>query len=64
VLEIETALRRVRKELGVAVLLVEQYLEFAWSFSERFFVMQKGRIIDKGHTGERDAASGERLLSV
>jgi urea transport system ATP-binding protein len=62
--EIEAALTRVRKELGVTVLLVEQYLEFAWSFSERFLVMQKGHIVDKGRTNERDAASVERLLSV
>ena len=64
VIEIEAALTRVRKELGVAVLLVEQYFEFAWSFADRFFVMQKGRIVDKGHTNERSAESVEALLGI
>jgi urea transport system ATP-binding protein len=62
--EIETALTRVRKELGVAVLLVEQYLEFAWSFADRFYVMQKGQVVDRGSTKERTIESVEKLLSV
>jgi urea transport system ATP-binding protein len=62
--EIETALTRVRKELGVAVLLVEQYLEFAWSFADRFYVMQKGQVVDRGLTSERTVESVEKLLSV
>jgi urea transport system ATP-binding protein len=62
--EIETALTRVRKELGVAVLLVEQYLEFAWSFADRFYVMQKGQVVDRGSTKERTVESVERLLSI
>ena len=62
--EIETALTRVRKELGVAVLLVEQYLEFAWSFADRFYVMQKGQVVDRGSTQERTVESVEKLLSI
>jgi urea transport system ATP-binding protein len=62
--QIETALTRVRQELGVGVLLVEQYLQFAWNFAERFFVMQKGRIVESGSTRERLASEVERLLSV
>src|SRR5262249_57220783 len=50
ILQIEEALGRIRRELGVAVLLVEQYLEFAWSFASSYFVMQKGRIVDRGRT--------------
>jgi urea transport system ATP-binding protein len=64
VMQIETALTRVRNELGVGVLLVEQYLEFAWSFAETFFVMQKGRIIESGTTKERAAGDIEKLLSI
>ena len=62
--EIEAALTRIRKELGVTVLLVEQYLEFAWSFADRFYVMQKGRVVDRGLTRERTLDSVEHLLSV
>ncbi|GFM29220.1 urea ABC transporter ATP-binding subunit UrtE [Novosphingobium sp. PY1] len=48
--QIEDALLRVRKELGVAILIVEQNLDFAWSFADRFFVMQRGRIVKEGRT--------------
>ena len=62
--QIERALGHIRSELGVAVLLVEQYLEFAWGFADRFFVMQKGRVVDSGSTAQRNAASVESLLGV
>ncbi len=64
ILLIEAALRRIRHELGVAVLLVEQYLELAWSFASAYFVMQKGRIVASGTTQEGDPSSVSRLLSV
>jgi urea transport system ATP-binding protein len=64
ILEIEEALTRIRRELKVAVLLVEQYLEFAWGFSSAFYVMQKGRIVRKGQTGEENREDTSRLLSL
>ena len=64
ILQIEEALRRICRELGVAVLLVEQYLELAWSFAASYFVMQKGRIVDRGRTSDGDARAVSRLLSV
>jgi urea transport system ATP-binding protein len=64
VLQIEEALGRIRRELGVAVLLVEQYLELAWSFATRYFVMQKGRIVDRGYTADSDTRAVSRLLGV
>jgi urea transport system ATP-binding protein len=64
ILQIEEALGRIRRELGVAILLVEQYLEFAWSFATTYFVMQKGRIVDRGRTSDGDAQAVSRLLGV
>ncbi len=64
VMQIEEALKHVSKELGVAILLVEQYLDFAWSFADRYFVMQRGRIIDHGATAEKDKDEVGRFLSV
>jgi urea transport system ATP-binding protein len=64
ILQIEEALGRIRRELGVAILLVEQYLEFAWSFATRYFVLQKGRIVDRGRTADGDAQAVSRLLGV
>ena len=64
ILQVEEALGRIRRELGVAVLLVEQYLEFAWSFATGYFVMQNGRIVDRGRTADGDARAVSRLLGV
>ena len=64
VMQIEDALRHVSNELGVAVLLVEQYLDFAWSFADRYFVMQRGRIIEQGFTKDTDKNDVSRYLSV
>jgi urea transport system ATP-binding protein len=64
ILQIEDALGRIRRELGVAVLLVEQYLEFAWGFATSYFVMQKGRIVDRGRTADGDAQAVSRWLGV
>ena len=52
VLDIEQALRRIRREMGVTVLLVEQHLELAWGFADRYYVMQKGRVVETGNTRE------------
>ena len=62
--QIEEALFKVRTELGVAVLLVEQYLEFAWSFAERFYVLQRGKVVESGDTAEVASSAVERWLHV
>ncbi|MET0251857.1 MAG: urea ABC transporter ATP-binding subunit UrtE [Novosphingobium sp.] len=62
--QIEDALLRVRKELGVAILIVEQNLDFAWSFAERFFVMQRGRIVKEGRTDTTPASDVASLIHV
>lgn len=64
VVQIGEALARVRSELGVAILLVEQYLEFAWGFADSYLVMQRGRVIAEGRTAETDQLEVARLLSV
>jgi len=62
--QIESALEHIRHDLGVAVLLVEQYLDFAWRFAERFYVMQKGSVIEQGNTQDTDQTQVSRHLSV
>lgn len=62
--QIEGALEHIRHDLGVAVLLVEQYLDFAWRFAERFYVLQKGVIIEQGRTQDIDQTQVSRHLSV
>ena len=62
--QIEEVLHRVRSELGVAILLVEQHLDFAWSLAERYYVMQRGRVVRKGLTASEQPDAVAHLLSV
>jgi urea transport system ATP-binding protein len=62
--QIEDALLRVRTELGVAILIVEQNLDFAWSFADRYFVMQRGRIVKDGKTTEDSIETVAHLVHV
>ncbi len=62
--QIEDALMRVRKELGVAILIVEQNLDFAWSFADRYFVMQRGRIVQEGSTRDTPPEAVASLIHV
>lgn len=62
--QIEAALMRVRKELGVAILIVEQNLDFAWAFADRYFVMQRGRIVKHGETAYSPADEVAALIHV
>jgi urea transport system ATP-binding protein len=62
--QIEDALREIRTRLKIAILLVEQYLDFAWSIADRFYVMRSGRIIDEGNPREREPGSVVHWLNV
>ncbi len=62
--QIGEALRRVRKELGVTIVIVEQYLDFAWAFAEHYHVMQRGKIIRSGNTTEDSAADISHLVNI
>jgi urea transport system ATP-binding protein len=62
--QIEVALRRVRRELGVTVMIVEQYLDFAWSFADHYCVMQRGRIVRQGSTAAESAAEVAHLVNI
>jgi len=62
--QIEHALRRIRIELGVTIVIVEQYLDFAWSFAERYHVMQRGQIVREGSTKDDSAADVAHLVNI
>ena len=62
--QIEDALRRIRHELGVTIVIVEQYLDFAWSFADSYCVMQGGRIIRQGSTHDETAAQVAHLVNI
>jgi urea transport system ATP-binding protein len=51
ILQIEDAIQRIKKR-GIAVLLVEQYLEFAWRLAGSYAIMRKGAIVASGATAD------------
>jgi urea transport system ATP-binding protein len=62
--EIERVLSAIRSELGVALLLVEQHLDFAWSIASRYYVMQRGTVVRTGTTAGEQPDDIAPLLSV
>ena len=62
--QIEAVLRTIRHELKIALLLAEQYLEFAWSLADRFFILRRGRLEEEGTTRDRDADTVAHLVSI
>jgi urea transport system ATP-binding protein len=51
ILQIEEAIERIKAQ-GISVLLVEQYLEFAWRLAGAYAIMRKGSIVSRGATKE------------
>jgi urea transport system ATP-binding protein len=62
--QIEAALQTIRRELKIALLLAEQYLEFAWSVTDRFFVLRRGRLQEQGTTRDRDSDTVAHLVGI
>jgi urea transport system ATP-binding protein len=62
--DIERAIRTLAAEGNMAILLVEQYYDFAESLADQYLVMERGEIIKRGE-GKSMAADGVReLLAV
>lgn len=61
--DIGKAIRRVNKELGITVLIVEQYLEFVLEISDYIYMMEKGNIVMRGKTGELDALQIQKAMT-
>ena len=53
--DIGRAIRKINKEMGITVLLVEQYLDFVLENSSYLYIMEKGNILLSGATAELDA---------
>jgi len=51
IIQIEEAIERIKAQ-GISVLLVEQYLEFAWRLAGAYAIMRKGTIVSRGSTKE------------
>ena len=62
--DIATAIERVNKELGVTVLIVEQYLDFVLAVSDRYYVMDKGEITLSGSTKDADVQLIQSKMAI
>jgi len=64
VMEIEDAIRRIARDLGLAVLLVEQYLDFAERLADAYVIMAKGAVVAAGATHELRLDTVKHHLSL
>ena len=64
ILEIEDAIRRIKTELGLGVLLVEQYLDFAERLADAYVIMAKGAVVARGDTRDLNVEAVRHHLSV
>ncbi len=64
IMEIENVIRRIKEMSDIAVLMVEQYLEFAWRVSDDYYIMSKGSIIEKGRTKDVPVESVQKHITI
>lgn len=62
--EIENTLRRINREKGITVIVVEQKIDFIRQLAQKFFIMDKGAIVAEGMTGELTDSLVHRYLTV
>ena len=49
---------------GITVVLVEQYLDFVREFGDRFYIMDRGRVVADGNTQNLSSGLVQKYLSV
>ena len=64
ILEIEESIRRIKRDLGLAVLLVEQYLDFAERLADAYVIMAKGSVVAAGETRDLRPDQVKQHLAV
>ena len=62
--EIERAIRALAASGEMAILLVEQYYDFARSLADQYLVMERGEIIARGSGSDMERDDVKRLLAV
>jgi urea transport system ATP-binding protein len=62
--DIERAIRRLAAEGEMAILLVEQYYDFARSLADRYVVLSRGEVIKAGKGADMDADGVRACLTV
>src|SRR5262249_26782954 len=62
--DIERAIRQLAAEGRMAILLVEQYYDFARSLADRYVVLSRGEVIKAGAGANMDADGVRACLTV
>ena len=62
--DIERAIRALAATGEMAILLVEQYYDFARSLADQYIVMERGEILKQGAGADMDKDGVKRLLAV
>ena len=62
--DIERAIRALAAKGDMAILLVEQYYDFARSLADQYLVMERGEIVKRGAGADMDRDGVKGLLSV
>ena len=62
--DIERAIRTLTAAGEMAILLVEQYYDFARSLADQYLVMERGEIVASGPASEMDAKDVRALIAV
>ena len=62
--DIERVVRQLTERRDMAILLVEQYFDFARALADQFLVMTRGEIVKRGAGSEMDVEEVRRLLAV
>jgi len=62
--DIERAIRALAQSGAMAILLVEQYYDFARSLADQYLVMERGEIIARGRGADMDRDGVKNLLAV
>lgn len=59
--QIGRVISHLRGQGGMAIILVEQYFEFAYGLADRFYVFKRGQVT---HSGPKDSFTKEELRAV
>jgi urea transport system ATP-binding protein len=62
--DIGRCLRKLVDEMGITVLLVEQYYDFAKELSDNYIVMSRGEVIAQGKGADMDTNDVQGMISV
>jgi urea transport system ATP-binding protein len=62
--EINVAIRELRREGRLGILLVEQYLDFCLEVGDRFYIMDRGSVVAEGGIAELNTTLVKEHLTV